>query len=209
MNREFKVSFFKYAVVLSLQALTYKLTGFINLFPFQSARSLELPLSVDHLVPFMPAFVWGYSLYYLLLMAGFLLTREKKNFDLFFKEFITITLFADLMFVLVPVIIPVVDLSTVQRTITTDLFQFILSIDTRSNCFPSLHCAHSFLISYRLSKSQSIPPFFKYLFITMALIVACSTLFVKQHWFVDIIGAVMLFIFTLRFYDEKFKHQSV
>lgn len=43
----------------------------------------------------------------------------------------------------------------------------------------------------------------------MTLSVVFATVFVKQHWFIDIVGALILFIFIMRIYERKYQNQRI
>jgi membrane-associated phospholipid phosphatase len=198
-----------YLFVLSLQGMLYKLTGVINTVPFQIARSLQLPSVIDRMVPFVPEGIWFYSLYYLILLGGVLLSFD-EHFHKFLKGFILMSVIADMIFVVIPASMPIMVLTDpTTPSLTNDLLRFILSIDTRGNCFPSLHCAHSFLMTYWFYRSNVIPAFLKHLTLISTVLVVLSTLLIKQHWFVDIVGALILFAFILRIHEKKFQNQRV
>ena len=197
-----------YALVLITQGIIYKLTGLINILPFQAQRMLDFSLPIDSKIPFIPEAIWPYSLYYIILISGFLMTSH-RNFNHFIKSFIILSLFSDLMFVVIPVSMPLQVTSLATNNISSILLDYILNLDTRSNCFPSLHCAHSFLITYWFWISDRISFAVKILSLFMTLSVVFATVFVKQHWFIDIVGALILFIFIMRIYERKYQNQRI
>lgn len=202
-------NYFLYALVLAFQGGIYNLTGLINTLPFQAQRDFHPSLPIDFLIPFVPETIWLYGLYYLILLSGFLLAKDSARFPHFLKNFVLLSLFADLMFVLLPVSMPLQSLNADSESLTIKLFHLILAVDTRSNCFPSLHCAHSFLITYYFYQSDRFPSLLKLLLLVMTVSVVIATLTVKQHWFLDILGAFVLFILFQRVYEKKLQNQRV
>ena len=66
-------------------------------------------------------------------------------------------------------------------------------VDSTANCFPSLHIGACFLATFfirRIKKS-----FFP-LFLIWSILIAISTLTVKQHYFVDILGGICVALFS-------------
>lgn len=209
MNSSLKKSSL-YLLILLIQSLIYNTTGFLNTSPFQALRNFDLSIPLDHQIPFIPETIWLYCLYYLILLAAFVLAWDKKIFVRFLKSFILMTAIADVFFVLIPVSMPLPPMSSVdQGTATYALLDYILTVDTRSNCFPSLHCAHAFLITFWAWKSELFPYYLKILMLLMTLAVVIATLLVKQHWFIDIVGAFLLFNLIKKVYEKKFQHQPV
>ena len=199
-----------YVAAVLGQGLIYTFTGIFNKNPFQLERALLLNSPIDTTIPFVPESIWFYCLYYLILCAGLFLCADEKNFPKFLRSFISLSIIADIFFILIPVGAPtgaMVLLSTNEYT--ASLLKFILAIDNPSNCFPSLHCAHSFLITFWFYESEIIPKYLRPTLVAMTLSVVLSTLLVKQHWFADIVGAAFLFFVILRIHGKQLQNQSV
>ncbi len=75
--------------------------------------------------------------------------------------------------------------------LTAQAYQILYSIDTDSNCFPSLHVALACLIAFGIAEERA--RFRAYTSIWAGLI-SLSTMTTKQHYFVDVIAGVCLAI---------------
>jgi membrane-associated phospholipid phosphatase len=182
-----------YLIVVLIQTLLYEASGFLNSAPFQKLRSFEPSFLTDQLIPYIPQTIWTYSLYYLVLLFGFLLAWDRELFPQFLKSFILLSVVADAFFVFFPVTISTPSIHGLQLDqATIALFNFIIPLDTRGNCFPSLHCAHSLLITYWFAKSAKISKWLVSIFSISTILVIISTLTLKKHWLVDVLGAFLL-----------------
>ena len=76
------------------------------------------------------------------------------------------------------------------------ILSWIYKNDPNSLYFPSLHVVHSFLIGFHLWESNS----YRRIFLFIAIFIAVSTVFVKQHFLLDslvgVIFAVTVFYLT-------------
>ena len=69
-----------------------------------------------------------------------------------------------------------------------ELTAWIYSVDAADNCFPSVHCLESWICFRGALKLKKVPWWYKYLMLVMTLLVFASTVFVKQHVLIDILG---------------------
>jgi membrane-associated phospholipid phosphatase len=80
------------------------------------------------------------------------------------------------------------------------------SLDTRYNCFPSLHVANSFvsaLACYRVHKKVGIAA------MLWSALIAVSTLFTKQHYVVDVIGGTMMALLAYVVFLRSFPREAI
>lgn len=206
MNSRFKLSFL-YLVVLAVQSAIYQFTGWLNEMHFQKVRIVDVKMVVDDWIFFSEFAVWPYSLYYILLIAPLILCRNEKIFFPFLKSFIFVSIIADIMFLLVPISGPRISVQSIGESISSVVLMGLYQIDRNTNCFPSLHSAHSLLIAYFLrlyyGAKSLIPIFFQ----VAAILVIISTLVTKQHWFSDIVMAVIISVMALRIYGKELSNQ--
>lgn len=163
----------------------YMLTGRIHLRP---AASLPL-LLVDRFVPFTGWTVWIYHTQFFFLLFG---VRALKSAATICRTLYSMA-FASLMsfcvFFLYPTTLP---RSTVEAAgPTAQAFRFLYSIDTDSNCFPSLHVALACLIAFGIKEERSR---FRACAIVWAGLICLSTMTTKQHYFVDVIAGLCVAI---------------
>lgn len=62
------------------------------------------------------------------------------------------------------------------------------------NLFPSFHCINSTIAYLGVRKRKEIPKWFRIYSLVTAILIYFSTLFVKQHYFVDVISGIIIAI---------------
>ena len=82
----------------------------------------------------------------------------------------------------------------VENTILDKITNRIYKIDGDTNAFPSSHIFTTLIITYYLSTY-----FHKYslIFIVIGILISASTVFVKQHYVVDILGGILVFLASI------------
>ena len=76
--------------------------------------------------------------------------------------------------------------------LSTSFLGFVYQIDPSGNVFPSLHVAHTFMITFLLSLER---PRLGRLLLVMSILLALSTLTTKQHFIADVLaGLAMAFL---------------
>lgn len=80
-----------------------------------------------------------------------------------------------------------------------DFFSWILSIvyffdgkEIATSLFPSFHCVSSVYCYLGIRKQPEITKGFKVYTFIMAVLICLSTLFVKQHYFLDVVSGILL-----------------
>lgn len=64
------------------------------------------------------------------------------------------------------------------------------------NMFPSFHCVNAFFIWYGFFNRKEIKIYYRIGWLIMCILIMLSTMFVKQHYFFDVITAILLCSFT-------------
>lgn len=146
----------------------------------------SLITAVDRSVPFTPQWVWVYLLYYPFCFMPLFLLNNMDTFRRVAGAYLLEFVLAFIVFLSFPVkmIRPVV----VPDTLSTKAVGIIYRIDPGFNVFPSLHVANSLLVAlifYRYNRRLGI------FFILIACLISASTLFVKQHYFLDIVAGAL------------------
>ena len=179
--------------------VSFFLTLLCNQIPFQGARllvrnrvhySLELP--IDSLVPFLP---WMIGVYLGCFLFWFLhyrlvahLPREKA--DRFFAANLLAKAIIFLFYILLPTKMTRPALS---GTGFWDLcLRFMYWIDEPNNLFPSLHCMIAWLCWLGVRGNAEVPPLWRVTAFVMALAVCFSTLAIRQHVLLDVLGGILL-----------------
>ena len=173
----------------------------VHLFNFYGTRLItdgtkhfDLTLALDRAIPLVPAFIviyilayvqWGIGIYY----------GISHGRDVCFR-FIASALIGEIICIAVFIIMPteLVRTPVTGGDVFSKLTRLIYSLDEPNNLFPSLHCFASWLcfrIIFFVEKEKRSKAYAAISFV-FTLLVFASTVFVKQHVVVDIIGGVAL-----------------
>lgn len=152
--------------------------------------NLETP--VDFWIPFVPIFVIPYILAYLQWIVGYwrvALVGKEYCYRIYFGEVLA-KLFVCIIYIVLPT--TMVRANVIQGDIFSDLVRELYRIDAPVNLFPSIHCLESW-ICYRASKNdQYFGKGYQRAMGIATAIVFLSTLFIKQHVLVDVVGAIVV-----------------
>lgn len=149
----------------------------------------DLSIYIDNLIPFSAPFGLLYFSYLLLLGYGvgyaffeFDICRYKR----FVVGLIIVQLVAYLLYVLIPakIIRPEVH----PEGFFFDVVRMIYALDMPSSQTPSLHVANSWFIALALWNGKYLRP----TLIVWASLIIASTLFIKQHFFIDVVSGLAL-----------------
>jgi membrane-associated phospholipid phosphatase len=171
-------------VVFLLQiTLIYKL---IQIY-VPSGSIFKIPF-IDDNIPFISVFVIPYLLYVVVLLLPFVLTfRNKKQFLAVSTAFLFASVMCNIIFVLFPTM--VIRPEVLAINILNKSVLFVYTVDGVLNCFPSEHVTFSVLANLCLLK---INKKLAYYLIPLTILIIFSTLFIKQHYFPDILGGIVL-----------------
>ena len=204
-----------YAIIIGIMYLVlqhaFYLTGhylalWIGFEPFLP----KIPL--DDMIPivsiFIIPYIWSYAFWAMSPMAVSLC--EKQHF----KDYLASCLFSCVAAVLILVFLPtymdriaeglyeVVE----NPTVFDRLRQFWYSLDGSAmayNLLPSLHCINSTLCYLGVAGRKEISGWFRIYTLITALLIFASTVFVKQHYFMDVVTGISLAVIVY-FICKKF-----
>lgn len=169
-----------------------------NHISFFEAKELIL-FSFEHKIPLLTWTIWIYMSDYIYIVIAFLILKNTKNINRMFYSFIVFCFLSSIIFYLYPTTYPR-PLMVYENNLNGFLFSFLHSIDTPSNCMPSLHVGMSYLLSYAFLYEQKK---LFILFFAWSTLISISTLTTKQHYFIDIIGGLVFSLLSL-FIVNKF-----
>lgn len=97
-----------------------------------------------------------------------------------------------------------------NNNIFTRLVKYLYSIDTPTNVFPSLHCYNSIAVTIAIIKSEKLKnvKWISPASIIITILICLSTLFLKQHSVLDVLGAVIMaaivypIVYKTKMYDN-------
>ncbi|MBI2346869.1 MAG: phosphatase PAP2 family protein [Deltaproteobacteria bacterium] len=138
-------------------------------------------------IPFVPAAIIGYALVYASILGIYCLLNDYPHFVRTARLTALVTSVHFLCFLLFPVRMerPPVQPADVATLATG----FFYAIDMPANAFPSLHVAYPFLVALVLWHYKRG---WSWLFLLFTAIVMVSVVFVKQHYIVDTLAALVL-----------------
>lgn len=199
VTKKFKKFGRKEAFVLFLifWIIPYCTLGYLN----ELREINSLPLWFDNMIPFWPPAILGYVLYFPLCFFTFLVIKDEWLLRRGIEAFIFEVLMTCLFFIVFPTFMPR------PEVVGSGFFENMISkmweLDTSANAFPSQHVSNSFICAFLIGKQYEwLRPFL----ILVAVIIAVSTVFVKQHYVWDVISG---FFIALIAYHLAFKKESV
>lgn len=165
-------------------------------------QTYNFKLAIDDLIPFNNFFIIPYVFWYffqawaLILFAS---VRPKRYFQLLFS-LVSGTLICDLIFYFLPSIVirPVVQ----GHGFLDEMVRNFYLWDYPSNCFPSIHVLYTVLIAlfiYASFQDKAIRIFT----IVCAVMISIPTLFVKQHYLLDVLAGTFLAIGLFFFFTNE------
>jgi len=163
---------------------------------------------VDKAFPFMPEFVWIYhSLMPVMVVTMTLLVKSRRNFFTVFWAGLLATLAINALYILLPSFYPRPDF--IPETLSEHILYSTYQVDNSSNTFPSGHVAYAWLMFYGAITSPKVKelPVLGRLYLLWAIGITLSTLAIKAHYIIDVIGgfAVASFCFyvTKSFIEKR------
>ena len=173
--------------MVCVHALVYYATRLVT----QKLEHFDLSLPVDGAIPFIPAFSVIYVLAYVQWIAGYIvIARDSRELccRVISGEIIS-KLICMALFLLVP--------TTMTRAaiVSDGLFDrivgYIYRLDAADNFFPSIHCLESWVCFRGAMRMKKAGPWYRYFTLLFSLLVFASTVLIKQHAAVDIVGGVL------------------
>ncbi len=150
-------------------------------------QGINAAIWLDHVIPLWPPFIVFYLIGDLFVFAGIFLIRDQRTFDIAAAVMAGMLTVAFLTFYFVPI--------EMHKEIATgaDIFsrwtRFQQVNDTTFNSFPSLHVTLNTFAYLVMVRER---PRLRKIFLPILVLIILSTLFVKQHLVIDVIGGLAL-----------------
>ena len=161
---------------------------------------VQLAVSLDRSIPFIPEFSLLYLTLYPMFLLPFFYVKDGEFFRLMAYAYLTLMVICYAVFLMYPVAMP-------RPTTWTgpDLSIWILGMiyrnDNARNCFPSMHAAMSMMAALTLLEINRLRGWIA-LFVTFSL--GAAALFIRQHFIVDIFaGFVLAFVVYYIYFKQK------
>jgi len=180
-------------ILIAVDLIAFQATRLIN----TSWHHYDLSLPIDNYFPLVTWFIIIYiPVAYAQWIYGFYLAaREKKTvcYRIYTAEIIA-KLICMACFLIIPTTMARQDLT--DTDFLSRFVQLIYNTDPADNLFPSIHCLESYILT-RAAFSKKIgmercPSWFKWLSVPVTALVFASTLYLRQHVFVDVVAAVVV-----------------
>ena len=165
-----------------------------------SGNYLIMHTRLDELIPFLPVFIVPYLLWFVYIFAALLYFSrtdkdEAADLCLFLSLGMTISLFICTVFpngtdLRVPAI--------PSHSFFESLVWMIQCTDTPTNVFPSIHVFNALAVHVAVMRSKSLAhhPAVQRTSLTLMVLICLSTVFLKQHSVLDVLGALLLGYFV-------------
>ena len=175
--------------VVALNTLAYNGSRLIT----SGRPHYSIALPIDGKIPFLPIFIVIYILAYVQWITGFIRTaRESREvcYRMLTGEMIA-KLICLICFLFLPTTLTRPEI--VGNGLFEKLTRLIYRMDRPDNLFPSLHCLESWFCFRGTLARKGSSPAGKAVSLIFTLLVFASTVFVKQHVVLDIIGGVAVY----------------
>lgn len=197
---------YKHAFVILIYLPVY-LLWFFWLEAHVTADYHIIESSLDAYIPFCEYFIVPYLLWFPFIVAAvmFFIFKDKQEYYRLCGILITGMTFFLILSTLWPNGVALrPDLSTLGRdNFFLDLVAGLHKADTSTNVFPSLHAYNSLVVCFALCTSAHLKKHtvIKAGTVILTVLICLSTVYLKQHSVLDIIGALVLFaVLTPVFY---------
>ena len=162
---------------------------------------------IDEKIPFINYFIIPYCIWYVLIFAipYYFYKKDKDLLAKYIVSYVVCVLIAVVIFLAYPTtVVRPENLS--NKNILNFVTNVIYFFDTPAvNCFPSLHCAISMLFILTITSSTFTKLSNKLLIIFISVLIMASTLYTKQHVFIDLVGGDILMIFVYTTFSKNKK----
>lgn len=191
-------------IFIGLHLGLYKLGCFVSEKIVSEHWSINPKIGFDDVIPYTPYFfVEIYFLSYLFwcIIPIIISTGKKENFINFMIYSIVAYVVGFIWLILMPTYMNreadehlTEEIAKIKTPVTKWLAELILKMDGNAerswNLCPSYHCLSSALCAFGLMKQKEHHVATRVCTYVMAFLICCSTVLVKQHYFVDILGGV-------------------
>lgn len=169
----------------------------------------EIYCALDEIIPFCELFVIPYILWYGLIVfsLGYFLLYDIEKFKKLQWKMIFVQIIAMLIYIIFPNKQDLRPKQFPRENFLTDIVALLYSVDTNTGVCPSLHCAISILIASAWLNKRDACIWLKIFISLLCLLICASTMFIKQHSFLDFVAALPLFAIAETLYSMTHKKE--
>lgn len=187
-------------VYFGLQYGMYRLGDFLSrvLGTISGAICPKIPV-IDDLIPIIPVFAVIYLFSYVFWICGPIAASltKKRNFINYIVGLSAAYVMGFLFFVFAPTYMDRASEGLMEQAMKPGFFNGLLATiyaadgsNLAFNLFPSYHCLISLYCYLGVRKQPEISRGFRAYSLIMAILICFSTVFTKQHYFIDIVGGL-------------------
>jgi len=170
-------------------------------------------MDIDKSIPFIPEYIWVYhSMMPVIAATMFFTVRSKRLFMTTIISCILASVIINACYALFPSFYPRPEF--IPLTLSERLVDLSYNLDSSCNTFPSGHVAFAFLmyLAIRYCRQAKKMPVLKRVYLLWAIGIAFSTLTLKFHYVIDVVGgfavAMACFYVTKHFIEKKNLYES-
>ncbi|MBO4838676.1 MAG: phosphatase PAP2 family protein [Lachnospiraceae bacterium] len=189
-------------VYFGLQYGMYRLGDWISRLIGTIDRAFEPKIPfIDDAIPLIPAFAVIYLFSYVFWIRGPMVASltKKRNFVNYIAGLSLAYIIGFLFFVFMPTCMDRVREGLLDAAARPGFFNWLLSIIYGAdgsrygfNLFPSYHCLISLYCYLGIRKQPEVSRGFRIYSAVMTVLICASTVFTKQHYFIDIPGGLLI-----------------
>ncbi len=160
--------------------------------------------SLDALVPFQELFIIPYFLWFLLVPAMFLYLGFTNKQD--FRQFVLFLFSGMTLYLIICTVFPngqnMRPLIDPDKNILTRLISMLWTVDTSTNVFPSIHAYNSIAVAIAAMRNERLShkPTVLFGIVILCISICLSTVFLKQHSVLDVLGAIIMAMLFYRIF---------
>jgi membrane-associated phospholipid phosphatase len=149
-------------------------------------------LPIDDMIPFSKVFILPYVSWYPF-VATFVVILCFVDKEKYFKLVVSLALGMIVSYVIYYFYPTYVERPFVGgRDFLSNLVLWLYRRDNPYNCWPSIHVLNSFLVVVYITGSAKVNKIAKIICIIIATLIILATMFLKQHYFSDVVSAMVL-----------------
>ncbi|MBI4869513.1 MAG: phosphatase PAP2 family protein [Candidatus Wallbacteria bacterium] len=190
---------------LALAGLAEYLLGYFGANSFTVGRqAATLDTDLDRMIPFVVPWVFVYSLAYPLCFTPAIFVADPRRCRTVFVAFTLAMAMGVTTFIAFPVVMPRPPLP--EHATGGWLLALTWSLDKPYNCFPSLHVALDSLAALAIYPSN---PRAGLAVGIVAALISLSTMFVKQHYWLDVVSGFAVAVIAVRAANSRVLRRCV
>ena len=162
---------------------------FINRLQVEPQRRRNFSLPIDRKIPFVPAFAWVYFSIEVFVLHPFLILSDERQFYWMFTCFLLNTFIFSLIHVVLPSKVERLEQANTGGIAGKMIRQWQKTCRPYGN-FPSMHTGFS--VPVVIANYMALGVIAGSITLVWAVLIALSTLFLKQHYIIDVLAALAL-----------------